>query len=319
MLKEINGDFLQLLRGFYHVAQTKNVTAAARIMNRNQSTVSIQIKKLEETLNTSLFLRAGKGMLLSPAGVRLYQKCLRLFDIVEDIQTNIGNDANMFNGSIGIACLSQVSACYLPRHVAKFRARYPQVSFTINSGMSSMIQHLVSSGEVDFGIMANTGMIPDSFSYHDLFRTSVELIVPSGNPWKLSTPVTAEEVLNLPFIGFSEACLIHKNVDNFFLSHQRPFVPVIRVPYYEQLLSYIAIGQGAGILEKFIFDSQQNSLLKAYPISHLLDDLSYGLVRKKNKYISPQANAFINFLLEKISLPGEDEPACDDFSILNFQ
>ncbi len=302
MLKEINGDFLQLIRGFYYVAQTKNVTAAARIMNRNQSTVSIQIKKLEETLNTSLFQRAGKGMLLSPAGLQLYQKCLQLFDIVEDIQTNIGNDASMFNGNIGIACLSQVSSCYLPPYVAEFRARYPQVTFTINSGMTSMIQHLVSSGEVDFGIMADTGMIPGSFSYSDLFRSSVELIVPGGNPWMLSSPVTEEEVLNLPFIGFSESCLIHKNVDNFFLSRNRPFEPVIRVPYYEQLISYIAIGQGAGILEKFIFDSLEDSRLKAHPISHLLDDLCYGIVRKKNKYLSPQAGAFINFMLGKLSL-----------------
>lgn len=297
MLKEINGDFLQLLRGFYYVVQTKNVTAAARIMNRNQSTVSIQIKKLEETLGTSLFQRAGKGMILTPAGQQLYQKSLQLFDIVEDIQTHIANDAGMVTGNISIACLSQVSACYLPRYVAEFRAHYPQVTFTINTGMTSMIQHLVSSGEVDFGILANTGMIPDSFCYNELFQTSVELIVPQNHEWHISSPVREDEVLELPFIGFSEACIIHKNVDKFFLSRHRPFTPVIRVPYYEQMLSYIATGQGAGILEKFIFDSSRYTTLKAYSMSHFMEDLSYGLVRKKNKYISPQATVFIKFLL----------------------
>ena len=299
MLKEINGDFLQLLRGFYYVAQTKNVSAAARIMNRNQSTVSIQIKKLEEMLGTSLFQRAGKGMILSAAGEQLYQKSLQLFDIVEDIQHHVANDTEMFNGNVSIACLSQVSACYLPRYVAEFRAHYPQVTFTINTGMTSMIQHLVSSGEVDFGILANTGMIPDSFSYSELFQASVELIVHKDHNWPLSSPVLEEEILALPFIGFSEACLIHKNVDNFFLSHHRPFTPVIRVPYYEQMLSYIAIGQGAGILEDFIFDSSRYTSLKAYSLSHFMEALSYGLVRKKNKYISPQANAFIKFLLTR--------------------
>ena len=44
--------------------------------------------------------------------------------------------------------------------------------------------------------------------------------------------------------------------------------------------------------------------LKAYPLSHFMDDLSYGLVRKKNKYISPQAGAFIKYLLEN-PLPEE--------------
>lgn len=297
MLKEINGDFLQLLRGFYYVAKTKSVTAAARIMNRNQSTVSIQIKKLEETLGISLFQRAGKGMILSPEGQQLYQKSLLLFDIVKDIQNNIASDAHVFNGNISIACLSQVSACYLARHVAAFRSCYPQVTFTINTGMTSMLQHLISSGEVDFGILANTGMIPDSFIYTELFQTSVELIVPQSAEWTISNPVREEELLNLPFIGFSESCLIHKNVDNFFLSRHRPFIPIVRVPYYEQMLSYIATGQGAGILEKFIFDSSRFPTLKAYPISHFMDDLSYGLVRKKNKYISPQAEAFIKFLL----------------------
>ena len=74
----------------------------------------------------------------SPAGQQLYQKSLLLFDIVKDIQNNIASDSNMFNGNISIACLSQVSACYLARHVAGFRACYPQVTFTINTGMSSM-------------------------------------------------------------------------------------------------------------------------------------------------------------------------------------
>ena len=46
MIEELNGDFLQWLRGFYYVAQTGSIRRAAQMMNRNPSTISYQIRSL---------------------------------------------------------------------------------------------------------------------------------------------------------------------------------------------------------------------------------------------------------------------------------
>ena len=61
MIEELNGDFLQWLRGFYYVSQTGSIRRAAQMMNRNPSTISYQIRSLEEELNTVLFDRYRKA------------------------------------------------------------------------------------------------------------------------------------------------------------------------------------------------------------------------------------------------------------------
>lgn len=73
MIEELNGDFLQWLRGFYYVAQTGSIRRAAQMMNRNPSTISYQIRSLEEELNTVLFDRYKKSLLITPEGKKLFE------------------------------------------------------------------------------------------------------------------------------------------------------------------------------------------------------------------------------------------------------
>ena len=69
MIEELNGDFLQWLRGFYYVSQTGSIRRAAQMMNRNPSTISYQIRSLEEELNTVLFDRYKKSLRITPEAV----------------------------------------------------------------------------------------------------------------------------------------------------------------------------------------------------------------------------------------------------------
>ena len=69
---------IALLRAFLAVVETGGVTTAARILNRTQAAVSLQIKRLEELFGTELFLRERKRFTLSPAGERLFGSAQRL-------------------------------------------------------------------------------------------------------------------------------------------------------------------------------------------------------------------------------------------------
>ena len=73
MIEELNGDFLQWLRGFYYVAQTGSIRRAAQMMNRNPSTISYQLRSLEEELNTVLFDRYKKSLRITPEGKKLFE------------------------------------------------------------------------------------------------------------------------------------------------------------------------------------------------------------------------------------------------------
>ncbi len=79
MIEEIQGDFLQWLRGFYFVAERGSITQATLAMGREQPTITRQIKCLEKQLGVTLFDRSAGTMKLTHEGRDLLEKVIRLF------------------------------------------------------------------------------------------------------------------------------------------------------------------------------------------------------------------------------------------------
>ena len=82
MIEQIGGDFLQWLRGFYFVARRQSVTRASLEMRRNQSTISHQIKCLENEFGVTLFDRSRGKMDLTPEGKTFLDKAISVFEII---------------------------------------------------------------------------------------------------------------------------------------------------------------------------------------------------------------------------------------------
>lgn len=90
MIEELNGDFIQWLRGFYYIAETGSIRRAAQLMNRSASTLSYQLKELEENLNTVLFDRYRKGMLITPEGRKLLDWTISTFETLKGLRSEVG-------------------------------------------------------------------------------------------------------------------------------------------------------------------------------------------------------------------------------------
>lgn len=82
MLRDID---TTLLRAFTSVVETGSVTAAARLLNRTQSAISLQIKRLEDMLGVELFEREHRKLTLTQAGERLIGPAVRMVGLNDEI------------------------------------------------------------------------------------------------------------------------------------------------------------------------------------------------------------------------------------------
>ena len=82
------------LEYFITVAETKNISAAARKIHMAQPPLSRQLQLLEEELDTKLFIRSNKGIELTDAGRNLYLEARNLFAKVEEIKENVRDSEN---------------------------------------------------------------------------------------------------------------------------------------------------------------------------------------------------------------------------------
>jgi DNA-binding transcriptional LysR family regulator len=141
---------IDALRTFVAIAETKSFTSAASMVSRTQSTVSMQIKKLEERLGFSLFERSRRTLTISPRGIELlgYAKdILKLND--EGVRAVT---APRVNGRVRLG----ITEYFVPEHLAQlladFRRVYPDVDIEFSTGLTGGLLARQKAGELDIVI-----------------------------------------------------------------------------------------------------------------------------------------------------------------------
>lgn len=104
---------LRQLRTFLTVARLNSFNQAASVLNYAQSTVSEQIRVLEQDLDVRLFVRAGKQIILTEAGERLLKYAQRIIDLEEETKSDI-QDQGELHGSLSLRVPETVSIHLLP-------------------------------------------------------------------------------------------------------------------------------------------------------------------------------------------------------------
>lgn len=190
MIDELNGDFLQRLRGFFYVAKTGSFSAASREMRRNQSTISYQVRQLEESLNADLFLRTGRGAALTPQGRQLFNMVLDIFDKIEDIQRCMLGKNREASGPVHFAVSPLALHGVLIPLLPKLHAAFPAVRFTIQQvrGWDDSVHRDIISRVLDFAVVPADGVLT-GLRFTPFYRSQTVLCAPRDMPLAQEHPL----------------------------------------------------------------------------------------------------------------------------------
>ena len=133
---------------FLKIAETKNFTLAATLLGYAQSTVTMQIKQLEDELGCLLFDRLGKKVVLTVEGRRLLLYAKKMTELEREIRLSVPEgDAPSGILKIGIS----ESLCYrrIPELLMDYRNAYPEVSIEIRFITHDVFPQLLRNGDLD--------------------------------------------------------------------------------------------------------------------------------------------------------------------------
>lgn len=131
ILRQVNTIGWDRLRTFYHVAKVGKFTAAAELLNLNQSSLSRTILNLEERLKCQLFIRSIRGITLTEQGEILYNACEKIFSEIESALTKLDKEEGTPQGSIRIRATGGLVNFFLLKYIPGFLKLYPDISLTI--------------------------------------------------------------------------------------------------------------------------------------------------------------------------------------------
>ena len=192
---------LRVLRYYLTVAREENITRAADMLHITQPTLSRQMAELEEELNTRLFERTNRKIVLTESGMLLRRRAEELISLADKVQQEFQSGGDELTGliSIGSGVTAAVSAC-LPRLLQDYAQKYPQVRFELHTGTAAGIKDQLDKGLLDIGIL----MEPIEVEKYDFVRLPVKevwgILMPADDPLAQKTAITPGDLQDLPLI-----------------------------------------------------------------------------------------------------------------------
>jgi DNA-binding transcriptional LysR family regulator len=140
-----------LLRAFLIVAEAGNVTHAASNVGRTQSAVSLQIKRLEETIGKPLFERGPRGVVLTESGRQLLPYAHRIVSLMEE--TTAAMRRKPLDGLVRIGIPEEYGHTVLPRALAAFTETHPSVDVTVMCGYTAQQMEALENDQLDLAVV----------------------------------------------------------------------------------------------------------------------------------------------------------------------
>lgn len=300
MIPELNGDFLQWLRGFYYVAKTGSVRKAAELMHRNPSTISYQIKSLEQELGTVLFDRYKKSLIITNEGRKLLGWTISTFETLQSMRSSVGSADGHLQGEVLFGSTLPVAVMAAPV-ICRFLKEHPDVQVRLERHLATGVIRGVKESRYDFGLTGLT-TLPKLDSFSIFLKARPLLVMHRDNTWNLPPVPTEEDLARLPYVVFmpDEGSQIYRPLHATASRFQKKVA--ITVNNYHLVMQFIRAGLGVGIMDalcyRATFFGSDWSAITCYPLDHLLPNVLYGVLTRRHKYLSPQARALMQVISE---------------------
>lgn len=281
---------------FIKAAEMLHFTDAAAASFVTQSTLSQQIKQLEEELGTLLFYRLGKQVRLTEAGEVFLSHARQIVLDIKKSRQAILELNNLVIGDLKIGVTYAFSSMLLPA-LAPFSSKYPGIKIVVEYGPALELEHKLKQGELDVILAFHDQSDNDDLSLEmeHLFSSRIMMVVSRKHPLadlkKISLVELAKVELILPSKGFSSRDLLNE------LFRKGRLTPKIKIEMNDvhSLLSMVEEGNWATIINEKAIITWENLL--AIPISGKEYYKQAFILWQKGGYRKKSATLFVDELI----------------------
>jgi DNA-binding transcriptional LysR family regulator len=290
---------LEQLKTFLAVAENGSLRAAGEKCHISQPAVTRQMRLLEETIGTKLFIHYGRGIRLTPAGKKLQKEAGRIFQTIETAIQKVLTTAGATEKQINLGVSHYVAVYKIPFSIGKFRKENPETRLLFTYGTSEELIDQVEDGALTFSI----GTLPrksEKLVQVPLWKDSFFAILPQDHPYARKEEFTLEDLAKTDLILPKKGTTTRALIDGVFKSNSIPLSPAMEVTYLETIKASVKMGVGTSILprEMFLQSESDRKFFVVKPIKGISITRQLGLAYKKGRGLFHHEKEFISFLKE---------------------
>lgn len=286
------------LRVFTEVARLSSVTRAAELLHLTPPAVSLAIKEIESQLGQPLFDRAGRRLSLSTSGEYFLVYARRLLATLKEAEDAMASFKRLEWGRLTIGMVSSAKY-FLPQLLAQFHDEHPQVDVRLKLGSREQLVAMMRAGEVDQCVM---GRPPVDFpSRAEPFAMHPHVLVTAPtHRFAQAESVPVEALASEPFIVREPSSGTRTALQEYLDEHRLKPPFIMEIASNEAIKQAVMAGMGVSLLSLHTIGLEWASGMIAAPAVEGLPLVRrWNLVNQAGKQLSPAAEAFRYFILER--------------------
>ncbi|MFE4714232.1 LysR family transcriptional regulator [Paenibacillus sp. NPDC056722] len=285
---------LRQLKTFHTLASTLNFSRAAEVQNYVPSTVTMQMKALEEELGVKLVDRLGKKVILTDAGRRFLGYVVNILRELEEAEQVVRQSGEM-TGTLVIGADETLCTYRLPDVLRRFRLRYPGVRLMFRALSDDNLKQSLREGDADIIFMLDEDKGETGFCGEKLLDESFYVLAAPDHPLAARTTLTVEDFKGETFLQTEKGCSYRTFFERSLSQKGMRGVTELEFNSAEAIKQCAKIGMGIAILPEMAVVEEMNRG-ELVPLAWDLTAVSFAtrMFWHEEKWISPAIEAFIN-------------------------
>ncbi len=283
---------LASLRAFVEVAREGSFSQAAESLFLTQPAISKRIAGLEEELDTRLFDRAGRQVLLTEAGRHLLPRAEQIIHELSDMRRELSNLTGEVTGRLAMATSHHIGLHRLPQVLRNYSDSYPKVELDIHFMESEKACLAVEHGELELAVVTLPLAPAEQLSSEVIWTDPLHTVVGLDHPLAKQEQVSFKELLAHPAVLPTRGTYTRTILEQRIKQLGGEIHCTLSTDYLETLKMMVSIGLGWSLLPEIMLDEQ----LKAVDIAEFDLTRCLGIVTHRKRTLSNAAKAMQRLL-----------------------
>ena len=288
---------LKNIRTFIYVAELANFTKAAELLGFSQSTVSFQIKQLENELNVKLFERINHTVKLTEQGRGFLKYAHEMDKLTQEMAVQLREEKEI-TGHIRVVMADSLCVLFGER-LEQFWLRNPKISLKVVAAGTEEMIRLLNHNEVDLVFTLDNHIYDTEYHILREEKINTHFVAAFGFPLADGRPISIYDIIKYPFLLTEKGMSYRRLMDERLAALSLEVHSVFETGNTEVICRLVEQGAGCSFLPDYVTEAgvKQGRLVRLL-VEDFQIDVWKQLICHRDKWISPQMEAVMEYCVE---------------------
>ena len=283
---------------FVHVAELNSFTKAARVLDYSQSTVSFQIKQLENELDCLLFERINHNISLTEKGKELLAFARQIRYLTDEFyQSRL--DSHELKSFLRIVTADSLCEDMILANYWDFHRKYPLIGLRFIPADTDAMFAILDSNEADVMLTLDRHVYHHDYIIAKEEPVNVHFVAGATSPYATKGPLRLSQIAKFPLILTEQGVGYRRVLEEAMAKESLELEPILEIGRPDIIVSLLEKGIGVSFLPDFVTAKKVAEGSLAYlDVPELQAQVWKQLIYHKNKWITKSMQALIDYISE---------------------